>query len=213
MTRDEKGHITSTNENDTTGAAELMLFLAASPSPAQVRSNNSGLAPGEVMKGRRLFAGGADDGGVSMSESARNVFGGPMMQNGSNGGGPFVGSPGPPGVPNFTEYGTSSGGGTGAAAAFQDELDPSSASSNSSFLAPSASSSRTYSSYTAPTTNGGSSMGAPTTPSRDRNSGGGWETYLNVSPSPQRSSQPFSMPLTSLSPSTLPLARSQGAGW
>lgn len=216
MARDDKGAIVATNENDTAGAAELMLFLAASPSPAQVRSGTAGLqlGPGEALKGRRLFSGGTDDGAASLSESARSVFGGPMMQNGSNGGGPFVGSPGPPGVPSYSDYGASSGG-----PAYLPELDHSSASSSTSFLAPSLTSSapRTHHSSassslsSAPAMNG-STIGAPTTPSRDRSSGS-WESYLNVSPSPQRTTQPFSMPLTSLSPTSLPLGRSQGAGW
>ncbi|KAI5476594.1 transcription factor Nrm1/Whi5 [Pseudohyphozyma bogoriensis] len=65
-------------ENDTAGAAELMLFLAASPSPAQNRSGAAsrsdfglGVGGGEggmgMMKGRRLFSDSAP------SESLKNT--------------------------------------------------------------------------------------------------------------------------------------------
>lgn len=227
LQRDDKGNIVAGSENDTAGAAELMLFLAASPSPAQGRSGAPSLALGggvdgtTAMKGRRLFSSGQDDllrgqGGGSPADGlarARNVFGGPIDD------GAFAVGLSP--LMDSNSFG--SGGGTPYTSylddpnAYNHPPPPLTATTSSSLR----SAPQSVTSAAPPPSNGNNGhQHAPTTPSRDRNSGS-WETYLNVSPSPQHQQQrvvnnnppPFSMPLTSLSPTSLPLGRGQGAGW
>lgn len=80
---------TSHNNPSSDAAAELMLFLAASPSPAQVRSSSlqfgdmNGVG-GSGMKGRRLFSGGLG-GALSIPGG-----GGSLERSVSEGGGPRV---------------------------------------------------------------------------------------------------------------------------
>lgn len=117
------------------GAAELMLYLAASPSPVQTRKTVPVTTMGDGMKGRRLFTGG--DGG------ANAIFGGDL---------------------NSLSTASSSG-------ALEDPFSTSAEPSKSASAAASL------------------GLGAPGTPGRQRQSSlnGGWESFINASPSPKRS--------------------------
>ncbi|ORY84683.1 hypothetical protein BCR35DRAFT_324752 [Leucosporidium creatinivorum] len=209
-------------ESSAEGAAELMLFLAASPSPVQVRTGAVRPALGEGMegmgmKGRRLFSGAVGAGGddfsapPTQSSSVQTVFGDHLSGH----------SPNPPSHSGL------------AASPYTEEsnLDPSKSSHHYSTSA---------SSHQPPPpppggVNSASALGnglppVPGTPTRDRQpSGSNWESYLNVSPSPQRATVDrseaavaarqaergpppvFGMPMTSLPPTSLPLGRNGGA--
>ncbi|KAJ8292480.1 hypothetical protein OF846_004258 [Rhodotorula toruloides] len=116
------------------GAAELMLYLAASPSPVQSRKTVPNTTMGDGMKGRRLFSGG--DGGASA------VFGGDL---------------------NSLSTASSSG---ALEDPFSTPTEPSKSTSAASL-----------------------GIGAPGTPGRQRQPSlnGGWESFINASPSPKRS--------------------------
>ncbi|BGP26869.1 proteophosphoglycan ppg4 [Rhodotorula toruloides] len=116
------------------GAAELMLYLAASPSPVQSRKTVPNTTMGDGMKGRRLFSGG--DGGASAA------FGGDL---------------------NSLSTASSSG---ALEDPFSTPAEPSKSAGAASL-----------------------GLGAPATPGRQRQPSlnGGWESFINASPSPKRS--------------------------
>lgn len=167
-------------ESSAEGAAELMLFLAASPSPVQVRTGASrpALSEGMGMKGRRLFSnsGGAPSGDdfsapPTQSNSVQAVFGEHL-------------SPRPPAQVTlgaspslFPSAETSNGNGDSSNEPSKSSSQYISSASTSSLAAPSSLGNGLPSSLPQ----------APGTPVRDRQpSGSNWESYLNVSPSPQR---------------------------
>lgn len=86
-----KGKSSMMLENPTADAAELMLFLAASPSPAQNRVASSNNIGGEGLKGRRLFSTG-DDYGKYLGAGAGAGGGG---AGGGGGGGDYTSHPHP----------------------------------------------------------------------------------------------------------------------
>lgn len=190
----DKSKSAATNENDTAGAAELMLFLAASPSPARVRTTPHQGILGEGMKGRRLF--GGNDEGID-ERFATGSNGRSNMENGGGGAG--------------SAY-------SNALAHSSSLMDSSTGSSIFDFPGASQGSTRgsgasvggLQSAATFDSSSSGPTKATSTsTPTRERNPSGTWDSYLNVSPSPTRASasQAFSMPLTSLSPTSLPLGR------
>lgn len=205
-------------ESSAEGAAELMLFLAASPSPVQVRTGAARPALGgdglEGMKGRRLFSGvgmggGRDDFSAppTQSSSVQSVFG------------DHLGSTNSPHQQHHPTLATSP---------YNDEPSKSSLHYSTSASAPPGGASSLGNGLPPP-------LAAPGTPTRDRQpSGSNWESYLNVSPSPQRAQVDrseaamaarreergpppvFGMPMTSLPAGGSPMGRSmgqEGGGW
>ncbi|GAA5903556.1 hypothetical protein JCM8208_003624 [Rhodotorula glutinis] len=149
------------------GAAELMLYLAASPSPVQSRkAPPTTLGDGSGIKGRRLFSGMGMGGGDDASAAAG---GGSGQDPGSIFGGELGGAhPGPLDAPFAT----------------------SSSAPTSSSTAPTSAPLEPVKSGGATSTGTGVFGGGPATPGRQRQpSLGGaasWELFINASPSPKR---------------------------
>ncbi|GAA5995938.1 Whi5 domain-containing protein [Rhodotorula paludigena] len=154
------------------GAAELMLYLAASPSPVQSRKTipHATLGDGVGLKGRRLFSGvGGTDGHGSMAgeADASAVFGGEL--NGASTAATTAASTAALDAPFATASSAS---------------DPIKGVSSAPLVTPAMGSSGL--------------LGMPATPGRQRqpslNGGAGWESFLNTSPSPKRAARAASPP-------------------
>ncbi|GAA5843348.1 hypothetical protein JCM9279_002072 [Rhodotorula babjevae] len=146
------------------GAAELMLYLAASPSPVQSRkAPPTTLGDGPGIKGRRLFSGM----GMSAGDDAPAPGAGPGQDPGSIFGGELGGAH--PSGPLDAPFATSSAAPTSA------PLEP--VKSGGATSTPSG-------------VFGGGGGAGPATPGRQRQpSLGGaasWELFINASPSPKR---------------------------
>ncbi|KAK4055040.1 hypothetical protein OIO90_003381 [Microbotryomycetes sp. JL221] len=188
--RDKKRAAGAVGESSAEGAAELMLFLAASPSPVQTNRASTTSATqlgGESapVKGRRLFSGveGTDNGRVQAPQSSpSSAFGGNTLTTSMSGtpinltSAPNGSSPGL----NRSPFATEDADGPSKTSMHYGAVSLSALGSASSSLSnPPATANSTLSSLPP----------MPSTPGRDRqmsNGGGGWEHFLNVSPSPQR---------------------------
>ncbi|GAA6022329.1 hypothetical protein JCM8202_002028 [Rhodotorula sphaerocarpa] len=171
------------------GAAELMLFLAASPSPVQARKTAPAptLGDGSMPKGRRLFSGAGD--GDSSFGGELDAFGTPDAAENGGGGGSLGGG----GSTSASRGATS----TPAPFATASPLaDPSKAFATSSSTGASTGASAAAAAASSPALSQpfeSSSMGSglPATPGRTRRQrqtsfGGAWESFVNASPSPKR---------------------------
>lgn len=180
----EKGNTSASAE----GAAELMLFLAASPSPVQTRANVSAPAmggDGSALKGRRLFSGveGMSSGPHAHAVSESSPLSARLQGSPSHLAPASAISPHRSPPARFSPTGSPFADGTeGPSKTSQHYSVLSSAAPHGSMssVAPFAPSTVSMS--------GPSTLPAiPSTPGRDRQaSGSGWEHFLNVSPSPQR---------------------------
>ncbi|GAA5929567.1 uncharacterized protein JCM15063_004187 [Sporobolomyces koalae] len=197
-------------DNSEVAAADLMLFLAHSPSPVQQRRTQPTLGDGSGMKGRRLFSAGGplegeDEEGATASGHglAQSVFGGaidgfspsqaPSLARTSSISSPFITSSGPsttraldaPFDPAASTSSTSTALSVGA--------DPAKPSSN--YLSTSLAAAAPLSGLDATTASSDAQAtfaGPPGTPRQRQPSfnGQGWESFINASPSPTRSTVP-----------------------
>ncbi|GAA5871365.1 hypothetical protein JCM16303_000732 [Sporobolomyces ruberrimus] len=197
-------------ENSEVAAADLMLFLAHSPSPVQTRKAQPTLGDASGVKGRRLFgAGDPSEGDEDASGSgsgsgnglAQSVFGGgidafspsraPPLSRSTSTTSSFITSSGPStsrglDIPFDPTSSTSS-------ASISIDADPSKPSSSHQYL-PSSSMplSGPLGLDSSATSDPHLAFAAPGTP-RQRDSslnGSGWESFINASPSPARATIP-----------------------
>ncbi|GAA5892351.1 hypothetical protein JCM6882_003647 [Rhodosporidiobolus microsporus] len=173
----------SGGEGTAVEAADLMLFLAQSPSPVQPKkTTNVSLGDGMGMKGRRLFSGmGEPDAGAGAADAGAHAGG-----DSSIFGGELGGAFGPPATStaNASALDAAFNSSSSAAAAASSALPPPPAD-------PTKTSTAHSSSLAAPLTAQGHSLptAAPGTPERQRQpslNGQSWETFINASPSPTR---------------------------
>ncbi|GAA6023633.1 hypothetical protein JCM10207_005093 [Rhodosporidiobolus poonsookiae] len=166
----------SGGEGSDSAAADLMLFLAQSPSPVRTRtSTNLGGGPdGVAVKGRRLFSGAGEADGLGGGEGGEgdaSIFGGEL--------GSSAGLDAP-----FGSATPGAGTGSGDSPARPDPTK-STAHAASSLAVPSAADGTET---PAPLALGGP-LQPPATPGRDRQpslNGASWESFINASPSPKR---------------------------
>ncbi|KAK4050654.1 hypothetical protein OIV83_003380 [Microbotryomycetes sp. JL201] len=177
-------------ESSAEGAAELMLFLAASPSPVQTSKTTSTTVlggDGAPLRGRRLFS-GADgptraDADKPMTPSQGSTATGTQST--------LFGSQLAPPMSTSTsmQFDEPDGSQKSRPFANEDVDGPSKTSLHYGAVSSSALGNAPLSAATSigPTTALSSLPPMPSTPGRDRQaSGSGWEHFLNVSPSPQR---------------------------
>ncbi|GAA5957064.1 hypothetical protein JCM3765_005396 [Sporobolomyces pararoseus] len=201
------GGAVGSGENSEVAAADLMLFLAHSPSPVQTRKPQSTLGDGSGIKGRRLFGAGDEEGGNEPSGSsngnglAQSVFGGNSGFSSSQA--PSLSRTGSTSSPFIT---SSSGPSISTSRALDTPFDPTSSTSSAPLSIdadPSKPSSSSFasSSLAAPAPLGLDSSNAsdahlafpaPGTPRQRQPSfnGSGWESFINASPSPARATIP-----------------------
>lgn len=176
-------------ENTEVAAADLMLFLAHSPSPVQTRKTQPTLGDGSGIKGRRLFStggGGEDSPPVSSSGAAgglaQSVFGdafspsqAPSLSRTTSS--PFITSSGP-----------------STSRALDTPFDPTTVepSKPSSYLSSGLGSAAPIGGLDASAASDAFGSIAPGTPRQRQSSfnGQGWESFINASPSPTRATVP-----------------------
>lgn len=186
-------------ENNEVAAADLMLFLAHSPSPVQTRKTQPTLGDGSGIKGRRLFSTGGGGGGNGLDAGDSP----PVSSSGAGGlaqsvfGDAFSPSQAPSlSRTTSSPFITSSGPSTSRA--LDTPFDPSASSLGG--VEPSKPSSYLSSGLGSAAPIGGLDASsasdafgtAPGTPRQRQSSfnGQGWESFINASPSPTRATVP-----------------------
>ncbi|KAM0791751.1 hypothetical protein ACM66B_004018 [Microbotryomycetes sp. NB124-2] len=182
-------------ESSAEGAAELMLFLAASPSPVQTNKMTASTSAlggdGAPLKGRRLFSGmdgpTRADGDINSSVSSSGIALNGTQSTSFDGGSQLA-----PPMSTSTSMQSDEQQNPQTSRPFANNEDVVDGPSKTSLRYGAVASSALGSAPPLMASSGpsGSLTGLPpmpSTPSRDRQaSGSGWEHFLNVSPSPQR---------------------------
>ncbi|GAA5898158.1 uncharacterized protein JCM6883_000941 [Sporobolomyces salmoneus] len=200
----------ASGENSEVAAADLMLFLAHSPSPVQIRKPQPTLGDGSGVKGRRLFGAGDegenDDSVGSGNGLAQSVFGGgggggssgfspshaPALSHSTSNSSPFITSSSGPSVSNSraldTPFDPSSSTSSGPHSTNAEPSKPSS----QQFLSSSLTSAAPLGLDPTASSDPHLAFAAPGTPRQRQPSfnGQGWESFINASPSPARATIP-----------------------
>ncbi|GAA5985043.1 hypothetical protein JCM5350_003324 [Sporobolomyces pararoseus] len=202
------GGAVGSGENSEVAAADLMLFLAHSPSPVQTRKAQPTLGDGSGIKGRRLFGAGEEEeggneptGSSNGNELAQSVFGGsggfspsqaPSLSRTGSASSPFITSSSGPSISTSRvldgPFDPTSSASSAPISIDTDPSKPSSSSFASSSLAASAPLGLDSSNVSEPHL----AFPAPGTPRQRQPSfnGSGWESFINASPSPTRATVP-----------------------